>query len=391
MKKFFPFSAILPILFLTFLSLQLPGASSGPFCITVTGKVSGVWHPDLAVCNGKDFFPVKKDGTFSFSYIQKSGTPFAYLTLPDSCKAVSPWKFPLKYGKNDLAFQIAPREVTEKNFNFIHGSDVQFDFLKGKSELEDLADAIASVMKKNNCSFITFPGDLSTHGDIPQLQALKNALDKRKITYFEVFGGHDALRSRPHSFAHFTRVFGAPYSSWNWNKIHFIAPITEVNFMTSEERSRHLEWLKNDLKRLAPGIPVIVLTHQPAGLPGEFTELLKSSGRKVHAFLGAHHHLDALYSLKGSVNIYNTPLRNLEAGSLTRKLRIVTLSAAAGIKETRSCFLGYDRFISGFLCRNGKAVFQICDTGSQVKSAWIKNSDAPIPLPGETDFSGSIC
>ena len=112
MKKFFLFSAILPILFLTFLSLQLPGASSGPFCITVTGKVSGVWHPDLAVCNGKDFFPVKKDGTFSFSYIQKSGTPFAYLTLPDSCKAVSPWKFPLKYGKNDLAFQIAPQSCS---------------------------------------------------------------------------------------------------------------------------------------------------------------------------------------------------------------------------------------------------------------------------------------
>jgi outer membrane protein assembly factor BamB len=386
MKKKFSIFTVLPVLFLICLSFQLQGASSSPSCITVSGKVTGPWHPELAVCNGKDFFPVKKDGSFSFSYIQKSGTPFVYLTLPDSCKALSPWKFPLKYGKNELSFQIAPRKVTAGNFNFIHGSDVQFDFLKEKSELEDLADSIASVMKKNHCDFITLPGDLSTHGDVLQLQALKAALDKRQISYFEVFGGHDALRSRPLPFSHFARVFGAPYSSWNWNSIHFIAPITESSFMTPEERARHLEWLKNDLKRLAPGIPVIILTHLPAGLPGEFTALLKSSGRKIHAFLGAHHHLDGIYTLKGSVNIYNTPLRNIEAGSLTRKLRIVTLSAAAGIKETRSCFLGYDRFISGFLCRNGKAVFQICDTGSQVKSAWIKTPNAPIPLPRRNGF-----
>ncbi len=386
MKKNFSIFTVFPVLFLIFLSCQLQGASSSPSSITVSGKVTGAWHPELAVCNGKDFFPVKKDGTFSFSYIQKSGTPFVYLTLPDSYKALSPWKFPLKYGKNELSFQIAPRKVTAGNFNFIHGSDVQFDFLKGKSELEDLADSIVSVMKKNHCDFITLPGDLSTHGDVLQLQALKAALDKRQISYFEVFGGHDALRSRPLPFSHFVRVFGAPYSSWNWNSIHFIAPITESGFMTPEERSRHLEWLKNDLKRLAPGIPVIILTHLPAGLSGEFTALLKSSGRKIHAFLGAHHHLDGIYTLKGSVNIYNTPLRDLEAGSLTRKLRIVTLSAAAGIKETRSCFLGYDRFISGFLCRNGKAVFQICDTGSQVKSAWIKTKNAQVPLPRKNGF-----
>ena len=386
MKKNFSIFTVFPVLFLIFLSCQLQGASSSPSSITVSGKVTGTWHPELAVCNGKDFFPVKKDGSFSFSYIQKSGIPFVYLTLPDSYKALSPWKFPLKYGKNELSFQIAPRKVTAGNFNFIHGSDVQFDFLKGKSELEDLADSIVSVMKKNHCDFITLPGDLSTHGEMLHLQALKAALDKRKISYFEVFGGHDALRSRPLPFSHFARVFGAPYSSWNWNSIHFIAPITESGFMTQEERSRHLEWLKNDLKRLAPGIPVIILTHLPAALPGEFTALLKSSGRKIHAFLGAHHHLDGIYTLKGSVNIYNTPLRDLEAGSLTRKLRIVTLSAAAGIKETRSCFLGYDRFIGGFLCNNGKAVFQICDTGAQVKSAWIKTKNAQVPLPRKNGF-----
>ena len=190
MKKKFSIFTVLPVLFLIFLSFQLQGASSSPSCITVSGKVTGPWHPELAVCNGKDFFPVKKDGSFSFSYIQKSGTPFVYLTLPDSCKALSPWKFPLKYGKNELSFQIAHRKVTAGNFNFIHGSDVQFDFLKEKSELEDLSDAIASVMKKNNCDFITLPGDLSTHGDVLQLQALKAALDKRQISYFEVFGGH---------------------------------------------------------------------------------------------------------------------------------------------------------------------------------------------------------
>ena len=353
--------------------------------ITVRGEVTGAWHSDLAVCNGKEFFPVQKDGTFSFSFTQKSGTPFVYLAVPDGFKALSPWKAQVKTGENTLLFRIAPRQIGGGDFNFIHGSDVQFDFLSQKKELEDLADSIAAVMKQNRCDFITFPGDLTTHGDIPHLQALKEALDKRKITYFEVFGGHDALRSKPLPLSHFIRVFGAPYSSWNWNKIHFVAPVTEFHFLTSEERTRHLEWLKNDLRRLAPGMPVIILTHLPAALPKEYMELLKSSKRKILAFLGAHHHLDALYTLKGTVNIYNTPLRTLEAGSLTRKLRLVTLSSGK-LRETRTLFLGYDHFISGFLCKNGKAVIRICDTASSVKSAWMTSEGHTFPLTKKNDF-----
>ena len=366
-----------------FLGTLLLGASP---LITVRGKITGAWHPDLAVCNGKEFFPVKKDGTFSFSFTQKSGTSFVYLAVPDGFRALSPWKTQVKTGENALEFRIAPRSINSGYFNFIHGSDVQFDFLNQKKELEALADSIAAVMKQNRCDFITFPGDLSTHGDIPHLQALKEALDKRKITYFEVFGGHDALRSRPLPLSHFTKVFGAPYSSWNWNKIHFVAPVTEFHFLTPEERTRHLEWLKNDLRRLAPGIPVIILTHLPASLPKEYMDLLKSSKRKIHAFLGAHHHLDALYTLKGSVNIYNTPLRKLEAGSLTRKLRLVTLSSSAGLRETRTLFLGYDHFISGILCRNGKAMIRICDTAASVKSAWLSSGNTSLPLTRKNDF-----
>ena len=366
-----------------FLGTLLLGASP---LITVRGKATGAWHPDLAVCNGKEFFPVKKDGTFSFSFTQKSGTPFVYLAVPDGFKALSPWKTQVKTGENILEFRIVPRQLSGGDFNFIHGSDVQFDFLSQKKELEDLADSIAAVMKQNRCDFITFPGDLTTHGDIPHLQALKEALAKRKITYFEVFGGHDALRSKPLPLSHFTRVFGAPYSSWNWNKIHFVAPVTELHFLTPEERTRHLEWLKNDLARLAPGVPVIILTHLPAALPKEYMALLKSSKRKIPAFLGAHHHLDALYPLKGSVNIYNTPLRTLEAGSLTRKLRLVTFSAAGTLKETRTLFLGYDHFISGFLCNNGKAMIRICDTAASVKSVQMKSGSTVFPLTKKNDF-----
>lgn len=373
------------ILIFTLLTMFL-ATLAGKELISVKGKVTGAWHPELAICNGKDFFPVAQDGSFSFEFKQSSGTPFLYLAMPDSIKAVSQWKFPLKYGANTFEFKVESCQVNTGLFNFIHGSDVQFDFIGQKGELEDLVNQISAVMKQNKCAFITLPGDLSTHGDFPRLQALKAALDKKSITYFEVFGGHDAILSKPLPLSHFTQVFGSPYSSWNRNGIHFIAPVTESNFLTSEERSRQLEWLKNDLNRLAPGVPAIILTHVPSALPKEFITLLKSSKRKVHAFLGGHHHLDNIYSRKGSVSIYNTPLRSNEAGSLTRKLRIVTLSAATGVKATRTRFLGYDRFARGVLGSDGRAQIQIYDTVSEVKYAFLKQGNIRIPLAKKNSF-----
>ena len=37
---------------------------AGAETISVKGSVTGPWHPELAICNGKDFFPVAKDGSF---------------------------------------------------------------------------------------------------------------------------------------------------------------------------------------------------------------------------------------------------------------------------------------------------------------------------------------
>lgn len=373
---------ILLFLLLSALPLLLFGA--GNRTVSVRGKVSGAWHPELAVCNGEKFFPVKKDGTFSFTYQQPEGTPFIYLAIPDQFQPGGQWKSIVKYGANTVSFKISPRKVRKGNFNIIHGSDIQFDVVREKAELEDLADSIAAVMKKENCDFITLPGDLTMNGDIPHLEAIKKAFDARKISYFEVIGGHDVIRSKPFKTSHFTQVFGAPYSSWNRNGIHFMAIVTESHILTPGEQKRHLEWIKNDLSRLAPGMPVVLVAHTPDNK--QYFKYLQLNKRKFHAFLGAHYHFDNLFARKGAVNIYNTPLRTVEAGSLTRKLRIVTLSADGGVKETRSRFLGCRYFIKGFSAADGIAKIQIYDTNSPVSAAWIESGDSKIPLARKNEF-----
>ena len=100
---------ILLFLLLSALPLLLSGASNRT--VSVKGKVSGAWHPELAVCNGEKFFPVKKDGTFSFTYQQPEGTPFIYLAIPDQFQPGGQWKSIVQYGTNTVSFKISPRKV----------------------------------------------------------------------------------------------------------------------------------------------------------------------------------------------------------------------------------------------------------------------------------------
>ena len=126
----------------------------------VRGKVSAPQVKNVAVCDGEKFYPVAPDGSFDFTF-DYEGTGFIYLDYPSDLKPQGKWSAALTPGDNRVDFTLVKAGSVPETFTFVHGSDVQYNFLKKRAELTNDMAEIAAIIKDTGAEFITFPGDLT--------------------------------------------------------------------------------------------------------------------------------------------------------------------------------------------------------------------------------------
>ena len=320
----------------------------------VKGKVEAPSLAGVAVCDGENFHAVGADGSFDFSLNTDCGA-FVYLDFPGNLKAEGHWEKALKPGENVINFKLVERESVPETFTFVHGSDVQYDFKKKNQELVNDMAEIARIIKEHDAKFITFPGDLTEFGDAEQLQILRGEFDKNKFNFYALFGGHDRYRSKP-SIQFFANYIMAPYYGWHFGGIYFFAPLSEYASMPEKsERIRQVNWINNALNRLAPGTPVMVITHQPWYVFDQIKSFEKKGHIKLLGFLGAHTHYHNLYNYQGTDVLCIAPLRSHDTGTFTKRLRLVTVNPK-GIVNTSTRLLNQKERVEATLV-NGKNLY----------------------------------
>jgi outer membrane protein assembly factor BamB len=301
---------------------------------------------NVMLCDGERFYPVAADGSCKLE-VSTGCEPFVYLRFPHDLRADGNTSIALKPGDNQIAFTLEKRSSVPEKFTFIHGSDIQYDFLTKGAELANDMAEIRDVIKEYNCAFITFPGDMTEFGETPQLEKLKLEMDRAGFPRHVIWGGHDGLKSKP-KLKNFTECFGAPYYSWNYGGIHFMAPLSEFRLVIPEERDRQFKWIENNLKLLPPDTPVMVVTHDPPYLAEFIEKHIRRNKLRLLGYLGAHYHYDNIFHSGGILSIYNNPLRFHDAGTFTKKLRLIECSAKDGILSTRSRYLNQRQRVHAF-------------------------------------------
>ena len=314
-------------------------------CTVKTPAVKGVY-----VCDGEKFYPVGADGKCSFRF-QSDVEAFVYILAPSDLKVTGAYSASLKPGENAVEFTLEKQAVPEK-FRFIHGADIQYDFTKREAELRSDMAEIQEVADEYDCAFIDFPGDMTENGLPEQLDILKRALDSTPLRKYNIYGGHDGIKSKPARLRNFTEHIGAPYFSWNYGGIHFIAPVSEFHQLTKPEQTKQHAWMKNDLELLAPGTPVIVITHIPDYVALYLGRIFKAKGLRLLGYFGAHHHVNNVHYMDGIPFVYCGTLRWHDGGSFNKKIRIVECSAKDGILSTRSRSLNHTRRIHAVAAGN---------------------------------------
>ncbi len=346
---------LIPLLFM--LAFVLPGLAEE---YRVACKVTAPDMKNVLLCDGEKFYPVRPDGSCDFAF-KTDCEPFAYILYPDDLRLKGNRSFALVPGENRIAFTLEKCPSIPGKFTFILGSDIQYDFLKKGEELENDMAEIRDIMKEHGCEFITFPGDLTEFGEPAQLEKLRKTIELNKFSCYPIWGGHDGLKSKP-KLKNYAKTFGAPYYSWNFGGIHFIAPLSEYRLLSAAEQKRQFNWIDADLKRLPPETPVMVLAHDPPCIAEYIEKRAKESSLRLLGYLGAHFHYDNVFRSNGILSFYNAPLRSHDAGTFTKKLRLVECSAKDGIISTRLRCLNQRRRAHMILCGKQYLVAFVYDT-----------------------------
>lgn len=173
-----------------------------------------------------------------------------------------------------------------KPFNFAVLTDAHLYDIKDHKFDNILAKAVDDVNKLNPLpDFLLYAGDLGQSGKKEELVKGKKILDKLKMKYKIIPGEHDWYLDMGKAWK---GLFGEDHWSFDHNGVHFIGmnsilikDFWSAKGLTPKERmglleelechqcglwgvgSSQLEWLANDVKKVSPDTPVVVMTHSP--------------------------------------------------------------------------------------------------------------------------------
>jgi 3',5'-cyclic AMP phosphodiesterase CpdA len=154
-------------------------------------------------------------------------------------------------------------------FYFVQLSDLHWGF-NGPAVNPDaegtLPKAIAAVNAlKEQPDFIVFTGDITHTTDDEKERRARMAKAKETIGGLKVkqiyflTGEHDASLDKGAAFNEF---FGKTTYAFDHKGVHFIA-LDNVSDPKANIGAEQLAWLVDDLKKLKPDQPIVVLTHRP--------------------------------------------------------------------------------------------------------------------------------
>ena len=236
------------------------------------GGESGIGQ--VMVSDGEDVTKSSPTGAYSFTFsLSGVNTRFVFATTPTGYRFTTPWYIKIESGGGPsytrdfgITPDTTPSNVAGADFDFIAGSDIQYDVVSSETEFRYDWQTMEDLTGSIDIGFATWAGDLTPYGLLTRLQKIREVEDD-VLSYpsYNGFGGHDALR--PEGINNWEEALGPYYYSWDYAGRHFITVVSEYYedgmYIPTSEWNRQLIWIFNDLAQVAPGTGIFIVTHIP--------------------------------------------------------------------------------------------------------------------------------
>jgi len=302
-------------------------------------------------------------------------------------------------------FLSAALSAQVRSFRFAFISDTHIGSPNGSAE-EDLRRTVRDINAMKDIAFVVLTGDITELGTNEELKLAKQILDSLLVKWYIIPGNHDTGWSESGGVM-FTTVFGYDKFSFEYNGIRFLGCASGPYLRMSDGHvPRHaVNWLDDELKKLAPQQPVIFLNHYPIdnGLDNwyEITDRLRNYN--TWAILCGHGHANKAMNFEdipgvmgrsnlrakaaiggyNLVDVINDSILFTERKPGANMMQGETLRTWTGVKIVRGTPGGQ---ISPYA--TGKKFARpdySMNAGSAVKEKWKYHSDANIISTPATD------
>ena len=253
---------------------------------------------------------VQSDASGNFSLDGHPNARFVYISLPNGYRCEDYYlRIDSTRTHYDFALQAAdPASVkADGTHRFVHISDTHiFDIERTAADghavsTRQLRDYVAN----EHIAFVVHTGDITREG----FATYRDFLNNRNMPTSQVFfcvGNHD-LGEGAYGEERFEQYFGPTYYSFNVGNVHYIVTPMPVGDGRPTYNNESIgEWLKNDLKYVPEGTPIIAFNHSVHSGDGHFRFGSKEKGfidladRNLKAWLYGHWHNHRMFKYDGS-------------------------------------------------------------------------------------------
>lgn len=278
----------------------------------VTADGSGV--PDVALSDGRSVVATASDGSFSLTTTRQQ--PFVWMSVPsgyripqhDTGTARFYRRLPASGDTAEMTFALTPLDTSDEQHAFLVLADPQTETTAEMQQFHDetvpcVQNTVADL--GNRPVFGVGCGDIM-YDDLSLFPEYERAVQRMDVPFWQVVGNHDLDFDAPTdagSTKTFQQHFGPRYYSFDRGAVHYVVldnvfwPGSDGFGSDTDDYVGYIDavqltWLQQDLARVAPGRPVVVLMHIPA-LSTAYTR----TDRETPGTRGQVKNRDALYAL----------------------------------------------------------------------------------------------
>lgn len=311
---------IITLLFLTGIIFQSEAAYNGR--VFIDKNNNGRYDkdektlPNVMVSDGLNVVKTSSDGTFSLPGHSKER--FIFITTPSGYKTNNKHYIAINSGKQSYDFGLQSYKAgiaSDGSHKFIQIADTEIFNTEGHN---DWVNNVRDYARNEDIAFIIHTGDICYEKGMNEHIKLMNT-DNMGRPMFYCIGNHDLVKGE-YGEQLFEQIYGPVYYSFDVGNTHYIVtPMPNGDYKPSYTQEDIYHWLKNDLKHVPKGKPIILFNHDLLIKEDKFrfgisdSEVIDLDSYNLKAWLYGHWHINYM---KKQGNVYTISTGTLDKGGI---------------------------------------------------------------------------
>lgn len=275
---------------------------------------------NVLVSDGLNVVKTAIDGSFNLPGHTKER--FVFITTPSGYKTDNKHYLPIESNRPSYDFGLQPYAEGINNdgsHRFIHISDTE---IFNTENHNDWIKDVRSYARNEQAAFIIHTGDLCYEKGLNEHIGLMNTTNMG-CPVFYCIGNHDLVDGK-YGEELYEKIYGPVYYSFEVGNTHYIVtPMENGDFAPSYTKEDVYQWLKNDLRNIPAGKPIVIFNHDLLSYNEQFrygisqTEAIELTDYNLKAWIYGHWHTNFM---RKQGKVYTISTGSLDKGGIDHSI-----------------------------------------------------------------------